>query len=173
MANILKPIMYAVMATHWSKNSGNAFFSCHKTVSCQSVAQTFFTTSLWISERSYHQNLVRKLIGTEVFKLKKKKFKHLSPTATWVCQNLMRLNAALTWQIDLKWKKFRDECFQHQHLFFFSHKYRISHFFLFCSSPGLFFPVLSWWLVQLRGARVWKRPTEGWWGLSYQSVSQV
>lgn len=95
-----------------------------------------------------------------------KKFKHLSPAATWVCQNLMWLNAALTWQIDLKWKKFRDECLHHQHLFLSSHKYRISHFFPSFLILPPFFSVLSWWLVRLRGARVWKRPTEAWWGLS-------
>lgn len=102
-----------------------------------------------------------------------KKFKHLSPAATWVCQNLMWLNATLTWQIDLKWKKFRDECFHHRHLFLSSYKYRISNFFPLFLLSLLFFSVLSWWLVKLRRARVWKRPTEGWWGLSSQSVSQV
>lgn len=74
-----------------------------------------------------------------------KKFKHLSPAATWVCQNLMWLNAALTWQIDLKWKKFRDECFHHQHLSLFPHKYSISHFFpLFSCSLSCLGDWCSW-----------------------------
>lgn len=58
-----------------------------------------------------------------------KKFQHLSPAATWVCQNPMWLNVTLTWQIGLKWKKFRDERFHHRHLFLSFNKYRISPFF--------------------------------------------
>lgn len=72
-----------------------------------------------------------------------KKFKHLSPPTTWVCQNLTWLNAALPWQIDLNWKKFWDKCLHHQHLFLSSHKYRISHFFFSFSCSSLFHcPVL-------------------------------
>ena len=98
-------------------------------------------------------------------------FIHLSPAATRVCQNLMGLNATITWQIDLKWKNLTDKCPHTSLCLRLSTEYL--PLFFFCSFLVLPPSVLSRWLVQLRGARVWKRPTEGGWGLSSQSVSQV
>lgn len=50
----------------------------------------FFFTLFGFNEHTYHRYLDGKRMGSKVFELKKKKkIKHVSPVATWVCQNLM------------------------------------------------------------------------------------
>lgn len=84
--------------------------------------------------------------------------------------NLMWLNAALTWQTDLKRREGQKEESSEENAFTAGASLppqRAKYLFLsslpFFVCPSLH-SVLPWWLVPPRGARVWKRPTEGWWG---------
>lgn len=84
--------------------------------------------------------------------------------------DLMWLNAALTWQTDLKRREGQKEESSEENAFTAGASLppqRAKYLFLsslpFFVCPSLH-SVLPWWLVPPRGARVWKRPTEGWWG---------
>lgn len=92
---------------------------------------------------------------------------HLDPD---LHPNLMWLNAALTWQTDLKRREGQKEESSEENAFTAGASLppqRAKYLFLsslpFFVRPSLH-SVLPWWLVPPRGARVWKRPTEGWWG---------
>lgn len=100
------------------------------------------------------------------FQKLKKEIKHLSHGPTWICQNLTRLSAAITWEIDLKrgcggcggGGQFKDECLRCQHLLLstiHTTEY-FTFFFFFPSSLPFLCPV---WLTRTaEGARVWRGP---------------